>query len=95
MTVSAVALEPRWWPAQPGGVLGSAGRERGRGGEGGGTVLRRAVLIRVVAAEDDAGAVGTGNFVQPADDGGGGADAEVFLEDLGGVAVDENCRRDG
>lgn len=55
------------------------------------TFLNDALLVGVVAAEDDAGFVGGSDLVVPPDDRGGRALAEVLLEDLGAIALNKDC----
>ena len=52
--------------------------------------MGRAVLVWVVAPEDDVFAVCGGDLVEPADDGAGWTGAKVFLVEGGGVAVDQD-----
>lgn len=88
MTVSWVALAPRQWPAQP--FRGSQYEgEKGRGVERGHTVLRGAVLVGVVAPEENISSIGGDDAIEPANGGGGGVVAKVFLDERGLEAVEE------
>lgn len=53
-------------------------------------ILRSTVPIRVIAAENNAVAVGGRHLFHPANNRGGWATAEILAEDWGGVAVDED-----
>lgn len=58
-------------------------------GGGGHTILCGAVLVGVVAPEEHVPSVGGDDTVKPADGGGGGVVAKVFLDEGGLEAVEE------
>lgn len=60
--------------------------------EGEVTVLRGAVLVGVVASEQHVPSFGGDDAVEPADGGGGGVVAKVFLGQGGLEAVEEEVR---
>lgn len=89
MTVSEVALDPRQWPAQPINERMLADWEHVLQDSQvvwSHTVLGRAVLVGVVATEDDALLVGSDNTVIPANGAGRRAIAKVLHDKVGGVA---------